>query len=151
MARAAMYLRASTELQVYLISGLITAGRIDRVKIIADVDQAVDSSEISIRELCVAAGVSHHTLARLRAGQRVGPKSALNVASGLELLRRQRRAQLDADQCALTQLRELVRWTGNQSRAAEQLGVSRQLISRILDGKRSLSAAMVDRLSSLAG
>lgn len=132
----------------YLSSGPITSGRIDRATIADGVNQALNRSEISLRELCVAAGVSHHSLARLRAGQRIGPRSAFNVASGLDLLTRQRRASLDASQFALTQLRELVRWTGSQSRAAEQLGVSRPLISRILGGKRSLSPAVVNRLEA---
>jgi hypothetical protein len=133
----------------YLSSGLIEAGGIDRAKIVADIELALNSSEVSIRELCAAAGVSHHSLASLRARQRVDAQTVLNVALGLELVRRQRRGKLDADQDALAQLREFVHQTGNQSRAAERLGVSRQLVSRMLGGKRSLSAAMVGRLKSL--
>jgi transcriptional regulator with XRE-family HTH domain len=142
-------LRALYEREGYLSSGLIKAGRLDRARIVSDIDLALDSSEVSIRKLCAAAGVSHHSLAQLLAGRRVDPQSVLNVVSGLELLRRQRRGKLDADQDALAQLRNLVRRTGNQRRAAEQLGISRPLVSRILSGKRAPSAVVVDRLKSL--
>jgi DNA invertase Pin-like site-specific DNA recombinase len=128
----------------------VTGGRIDRAKLAGDVDRALAANEISIRELCVAAGVSHHTVERLRGGKRIGPRSALGVASGLATLREERRGRLDRDQLAANQLRDLVRWTGSQALAADLLGVSRPFVSRILAGRRSLSLTAFDRLQSLA-
>jgi DNA invertase Pin-like site-specific DNA recombinase len=129
-------------------SGPIVSGRIDRAKLAAEVNHALDAGEISTRELCVAAGVSHHSVERLRSGQRIGPPSAFAIASGLMVLSRQRRGRQEKDQRALYQLRNLVHWAGSQRRAAHLLGVSRPLVSRMLDGKRSLSVAVFNRLQS---
>ncbi len=130
-------------------SGPIANGRIDRAKLAAEVDRALVANEISVRELCVAAGVSHHSVERLRGGERIGPRSAFAVASALTVLSRKRRGRLDNDRHAVNQLRDWVRSTGSQGRAADLLGVSRPFVSRILAGKRSLSSAVFNRLQSL--
>ena len=106
--------------------------------------------KISDRTLMERARIGRGSMVALRRGGRVTLQTLLNVAAGVESLRREveaERAELD---WAHTALRSLVTETGNASQAAARLGLSRQYVGRLLRGEKPMTEAISTALRRVA-
>ncbi len=122
----------------------------DRARIAKDIEDMLAAHRISDRMLWSRAGVSHHTLADLRAGRRVTELSLLSIAQAAEELR-QDAITLEAQRDRwLHEVRLLVENTGSIAKAAKSLAVSRQFLGRVLRGEKAVTSALGERLSLFA-
>jgi hypothetical protein len=118
----------------------------DRKRIARDIEEVLAAHRISDRTLWSRAGVSHHTLADLRKGWRVTELSLLSLAQAAEELR-QEALVIEAERGHwLEEIRKLVAEAGSIARLAEQLGVSRQYLGRVMRGEKSVTNELVNRL-----
>ena len=118
----------------------------DVAKLVADVEALLREFRIPDAELWRRAGVSHHTLADLRAGRRVAPKSLLKLARAAEELRIEAAPVAD-EHGRWRQIGEELRdRAGGRNRLAAVLGISAPYLGRVLSGEKPMTVEMVDRL-----
>jgi transcriptional regulator with XRE-family HTH domain len=122
----------------------------DRARIAADIEMILKARRISDRSLCSRAGVSHHTLADLRASCRVTEHSLLSLAQAAEELR------LEAESIEATQERwrstaeQLALEIGGVSKLASRIGVTRQYLNRVLTGKKAMTPRLEQSIEIMA-
>jgi len=122
----------------------------DLAKLIADIDDLLERHRISATQLCKEAGVSHHTLAALRAGARVALKSLLKLARAAEELR-QRAEPVTDDRERWRRIGiELMARVGGRNKLAAELCVSAPYLGRVLKGEKPMTDEMIERLRALA-
>ena len=101
---------------------------------------------ISNRALCAKSHVSHHTVARFRAGHPIKPKALRQLARAAEALSHERRAA-DTDRGGwLKRLRELRDKVGGRNKLATMLGVSAPYLGRVLSGEKPMTAELIERI-----
>ena len=123
----------------------------DRHKLVADLEALQSEFEISDRQLAVQARVSHHTLSALRKGGRVTLRSIFSIVSALEGIRHEKMAIAGEQRRWLEVARRLRDELGSGNRLADQLGVSRPYMHRVLVGAKPLSEALLFRLVEISG
>jgi hypothetical protein len=115
-----------------------------------EIEGVVGEHGISDRNLVAAAGISHHTLAALRAGRRVNPHALLGLARAIEELRQLAGPREAADAAERRLGVELAEQLGSVNALAKALGVGRHSLGRMLKGEKPLSAKMARRFRTLS-
>jgi hypothetical protein len=121
----------------------------DRAKLARALEETLRTHKISDRALTSNAGVSHHTLAALRSGGRVPLHSLLKLARASEELRREAETENVADERWRERVRLFSVELGSVAAVAENLGVTRQYLGRVLRGERAVTAELVARLAAI--
>ena len=104
----------------------------DRAAIAAAVFDIQNRYGISDRRLLEEAKVSHHTLAGLREGKRIGDASLMKLFRAAEALRQEADPVAAAMDTALKDLRRLKEKVGGRNKLAKLLGVTGPYIGRVL-------------------
>ena len=118
----------------------------DRAKLTRFIGAMQRQHAISNRALCAKSHVSHHTVARFRAGHPIKPKALRQLARAAEALSHERRVA-DTDRGGrLQQLRELHDKAGGRNKLAKLLGVSAPYLGRVLRGEKPMTAELVERI-----
>ena len=105
--------------------------------------------DISDRELCGQASVSHHTLADWRNGKRISANNLRTLAKAVEDLRRSKIADIDEKHDAFDKLRLLHKTLGSRNKVASVMGVSGPYIGRLLSGEKKISENFSQRLNAV--
>lgn len=102
---------------------------------------------VSDRALCTRAGLSHHTLAKLRRGEGK-PTDLDRLLGAIEAIRKDQEDQQQSDQGLIEKARATATTLGGVAALASLLGVSRQYLGRVLKGERPMSDEMRRQLLS---
>jgi hypothetical protein len=118
----------------------------DRSKIAKDIEDLLETYQISDRALWTVAGVSHHTLAALRAGRPITELSLLSLAQAAEELRQEATSVQLARESSRIEIQALVDSAGSVAQVAKTMGISRQYLGRVLSGKKPMTVEIENRL-----
>ena len=123
-------------------------GASDIGKLLAHAWKQQAALELSDRELSAAAGLSHHTLTKLR---RLGGRTSdiLKIVQAVETTRQARLAEKQASRLLVQNANRLVDHFGSVASLARDLGMTRQYVGRILRGERPASAEFAARVEQL--
>ena len=105
-------------------------------------------ADISDRALCDRAGVSHHTMTRLKTGEPVSVVSLFSLAGAVEELRREAENKISEDQVWLRKFNELRDLLGGRNKLARFLGVSPPYLGRILSRKKPMTAEILEKFKT---
>lgn len=120
----------------------ITDGRL------AHVEAECGRLGVSDRVLCTRAGLSHHTLAKLRRGE--GKSVDFDrLLSAIEAIRKDREDQQRSDQALIKRAQAMATALGGVAALAATLGASRQYLGRVLKGERPMSDEVRMKLANL--
>jgi hypothetical protein len=121
----------------------------DRALIAAAVFDIQQRYSISDRKLIDGAKVSHHTLAGLKDGERIGDPSLMKLFRAAEALRHEADPVAAAMDNALGDLRRLKDKVGGRNNLADLLGLSRPYIGRVLSGEKPMTEELAERIRAL--
>jgi AraC-like DNA-binding protein len=120
----------------------------DRSKLRAFILNTAEALNISDRELCDRAKVSHHTMSAVRQDKKVKNMTLIGLVGAVGRLR-QERTDAGADQDnGFDALQERRAELGSDAALAEFLGVSRSYTTRLLSGERRLTESLIERLKA---
>lgn len=120
--------------------------RKDRIKLRAVVLNTQKALQISDREICERAKVSHHTLAALRVRKRVPDATLRKIAHAVEAMRQERLARESDDSFWISELEWKKKEFGSDEALADFLGVNRSHVTRMRNGKRAMTEAVKRKL-----
>jgi transcriptional regulator with XRE-family HTH domain len=117
----------------------------DRTALLAFIAETKKLRKITDRLLLGRAGVSAHTLRKLRKGLSVSDKSLFQLVRAAEQLRQETESIEAVNERWLQKLREILALAGSQNKLAKLLGVSRPYLGRVLSGEKPITAGMIER------
>jgi len=123
----------------------------DRRRLVEDLATTQAEFGISDRTLVARARVSHHTIAALRNGGRVSKRSMFALLRALEDQRHERTAEADDQRRWLEVAKRLRDEFGSGNRLADELGLSRPYVHRVLNGRKAISLSLIKALRRLDG
>ena len=106
-------------------------------------------NHISDRTLADRAGVSPHTLAKLRAVAGISPESLERMVRAAEVLRQEAEAAAAENERWLQELRKLRANVGSRNKTADLLRFDRTYLGRLLRGEKPMTEAIIERLREL--
>jgi len=118
----------------------------DRAKLMRFIAKVQKEQEISDRDLCSKAHVSHHTLVAAREGKDISNVSLRPLVRAAEALRHEAADR----QGWLERLAHLRDEAGSRNKLAKLLGLSAPYLGRVLRGEKPITEELVDRMKSLA-
>jgi transcriptional regulator with XRE-family HTH domain len=121
----------------------------DRAELVAFIAEVKKLRRISDRVLLDRAGVSAHTLRKLRKGGRLSDKSLFQLVRAAEQLRQETESVAAVNARSVQQLREFLSVVGSQNKLAKLLGVSRPYLGRVLRGEKPITAGVFQRLRTI--
>ena len=124
--------------------GVVPRDRSALAAAVFDIQQRYD---ISDRRLLDQAKVSHHTLAGLREGKRIGDASLMKLFRAAEALRQEADPIGAAMDKALEELRRLRDKGGGRNKLAKLLGVTGPYLGRVLRGDKPMTEELAERLA----
>ncbi|MDB5595656.1 MAG: hypothetical protein JWM36_2617 [Hyphomicrobiales bacterium] len=119
-------------------------------KLSAFVSKMQAEFRISDRALCEGAGVSHHTLASLRAGTTISAESLLNLVQAVVELRLSSDAMKSEAELGPRRLVAMRERLGGRNKLAKRLKVTGPYLGRVLSGERPITANLEARLEELS-
>jgi transcriptional regulator with XRE-family HTH domain len=118
----------------------------DRAVLVAFIAETKKLRKISDRVLLGRAGVSAHTLRKLRKGGQVLDKSLFALVRAAGQLRHETEPVAAVNARWLQKLREFLSLVGSRSKLAKLLGVSRPYLGRVLKGEKPITAGMIEKI-----
>jgi hypothetical protein len=118
----------------------------DRQKLVADLEALQTEFGISDRQITAQARVSHHTLAKLRKGIGQPLRSVFSIMGALEGIRQEQMAAAGDQQRWLEVAKRRRDELGSGNKLADQFGVSRPYMHRVLRGEKAMTSEMIIRI-----
>jgi hypothetical protein len=115
----------------------------DRSKLRAFILDTAEAIEISDRELCERAKVSHHTMTALRQDKIIKNSTLIGLANAVEQFRQEETVAAEDEEKWYAALLEKRAELGSDAALAKFLGVSRSYVTRLLRGDRPLTGAIM--------
>ena len=122
--------------------------RQDRVRLLAGIEEVLQSRAVSDRTLIARAGVSRMTLLALGKGGRLTSHSLLKLAQAAEELRQEANQEAEMLGRWLTIAHEERDRAGGRNKLARALGVSAPYIGRVLNGEKPMTEELAERLKA---
>jgi hypothetical protein len=122
----------------------------DRIRLVASIEAAKAEVGFSDRDIAARARGHHLTLVQLRVGGAISLKVVRRFAEAAEELRQEHLAKRADDAEVLKIARDHSERLGGAAALAREMGVTRQYVGRVLNGKRDVTAGFRARLTQLS-